>query len=134
MKRFAICGLVALMVLSFGLTLRVARAADEAAKMPEMPKPQKEHAWLGQLVGEWAAEGEMFMEPGKPPMKNKGVETARAIGGFWIHAEHKMDVMGQQMTGILTLGYDAEKKKYVGTWVDSMQGHMWKYEGTVDAG
>ena len=34
--------------------------------------------------------------------------------------------------GVQTIGYDAEQKAYVGTWVDSMTGHMWKYKGSVD--
>ncbi|HOF88403.1 MAG TPA: DUF1579 family protein, partial [Armatimonadota bacterium] len=34
-----------------------------------MPKPQKEHAWLHKMVGEWVAEGEGVMEPDQPPMK-----------------------------------------------------------------
>jgi hypothetical protein len=134
MKRFAVSAFVVLAILSAGRAVRISRAADDAAKAPPaMPAPEKEHEWLAQLAGEWAAEGEMFMEPGKPPIKNKGVETARAIGGFWIVAEHKMDFMGQPMTGILTLGYDAEQKKYLATWIDSMTGHLWKYDGTVDA-
>ncbi len=36
------------------------------------------------------------------------------------------------MTAIQTLGYDPKAKKYVGTWVDSVMDHMWKYEGTLD--
>ncbi len=36
------------------------------------------------------------------------------------------------MVGVQTIGYDAAKKKYVGTWVDSMTDFMWKYEGSVD--
>jgi hypothetical protein len=34
---------------------------------------------------------------------------------------------------VLTLGYDPQKQKYIGSWVDSMTSHMWKYEGTVNA-
>ena len=36
------------------------------------------------------------------------------------------------MTAVQMIGYDSEKKKYVGTWVDSMMNHMWRYEGSVD--
>jgi hypothetical protein len=40
--------------------------------------------------------------------------------------------MGTPMTAIQTIGYDAQKKRYVGTWIDSMLGYLWKYTGTVD--
>lgn len=99
----------------------------------EMPKAQKEHEWLAQLVGEWDTEAEMVMEPGKPPMKSKGTESGRKFGDFWVILEHKSDMMGQPFSGILTLGYNTEKKAYVGTWVDTMGGVMWQYTGSVDA-
>ena len=54
------------------------------------------------------------------------------LGGFWLVSESKANPMGMQMHAIQTIGYDPQAKKYVGTWVDSMMNHMWKYEGTVD--
>ena len=36
------------------------------------------------------------------------------------------------MKSIQMIGYDTNKKKYVGIWADSMINHMWHYEGTVD--
>jgi hypothetical protein len=101
--------------------------------MPEFPKPVKEHEWLQQLAGEWTAESEITMDPTKTPMKKKGTESSRMIGGFWLQAENKSDFMGQPFTGLLTLGYSPEKKKYIGTWIDSMTSTLWTYEGTVDA-
>jgi Protein of unknown function (DUF1579) len=95
--------------------------------------PEKEHEWLQQAVGEWDVETEITMEPGQPPIKTKGTEKVRAIGGFWTIAEINGNFMDMTFTGVLTLGYDPEKKKYVGTWIDSMNNYMWKYVGSVDA-
>jgi hypothetical protein len=98
-----------------------------------MPSPGPAHAWLQQFVGEWETETEAMMEPGKPPMKTTGTETVRPLGQFWTVSEIKSTMMDKPFMGNLTLGYDAEKQKYVGTWVDSMTGKLWEYEGTVDA-
>lgn len=102
-----------------------------AQEFPELPQPVKAHEWLTQLEGEWEYDAEMYME-GQEPLKTKGTEEVRAIGGFWILAENKADFMGQPFTGLLTLGYDVEEKQYVGTWADSMSGYLWKYEGSLD--
>lgn len=107
-----------------------ATAADE---FPKLPPPQKEHEWLQQLVGEWDSESEMTVEPGKPTFKWKGTESVRSLGGFWIVGENKATIMDKPMSAILTLGYDPEKKKYTGTWVDSHTSYMWKYVGTLDS-
>lgn len=104
-----------------------------AQEMPEMPKPQSEHKWLQQFVGEWESEMECNMSPDKEPMKNKMTEKARSLGGFWLVSEGTGEAMGAPFTSILTLGYDPGKKKFIGTWVDSMMGQMWKYEGTLAA-
>ncbi|HEY2786608.1 MAG TPA: DUF1579 domain-containing protein [Fimbriiglobus sp.] len=105
-----------------------------SATAQEIPKPTitKEHEWLKQLEGEWITESEAVMEPGKPPLKFKGTETVRSLGGLWYVAEMKTEMTGTAMMGQMTVGYDAEKKKYVGTWVCNMDPEMMTYEGTVD--
>lgn len=103
-----------------------------AEEMPEMPKAQKEHAWLRQLAGKWNAETEVFMEPGKPPMKMTGQEHGRMIGDFFYMGEITGKIFEMPYTGICTLGYDADAKEYVGTWIDSVNGFMWHYQGKVD--
>lgn len=104
-----------------------------AAEMPAMPKPVAEHEWLKQFVGEWDIETEIFMEPGKPPVKMKGTESAKMLGGFWVVGENQGEMMGAPFTGIMTFGFDPQKKKYTGTWVDSNTSALWQYLGTVDA-
>ena len=100
---------------------------------PQLPGPEKEHEWLKQLVGEWEMESEMIMVPGQPPHKTKGKESVRAIGGLWVVSELTHESPMGPMTALMTLGYDPQKKKYIGTWIDSMMNHMWHYDGTLDA-
>jgi Protein of unknown function (DUF1579) len=134
MKKLITAGLGFVMILTGAAIL--AAAVDESKKNVQseefkMPEPQKEHKWLQQMVGQWDADIEVY-EPNKPVQKSKGSESVRMIGGFWMLAEDKGMVMDKPFTGILTIGYDTDKKKYVATWVDSMNNYLWKYEGTVD--
>jgi hypothetical protein len=102
----------------------------------EISTPQKEHKWLEKMVGEWTSEAEMTTEPGKPQEKCSGTESVRSLGGLWVLAEGhgEMPGGGGPATMMLTLGYDPQKKKFVGTWVGSMMTHLWVYSGTLDAG
>jgi hypothetical protein len=100
----------------------------------EQAEPQREHQWLQKLVGEWTFEGEASMEPGKPPEKSTGSESVRSLGGLWILAEGRAEMPdGGVMTSMMTLGYDPNRKRYVGTFVASMMTHLWLYDGGLDA-
>ncbi len=118
---------------SLALVLAIGAAMRAAEAPPKMPDPAKEHLWLQQFVGQWEANVEMYMEPGKPPQVSKGQETVRSLGEFWTVADFKGTFTDKPFTGMMTLGYDPQKKKYVGFWVDSASSQLWKYEGTVDA-
>ena len=97
-------------------------------------EPQKEHQWLQKLLGEWTFEGEATMEPGKPPEKFKGTERVRSLGDLWVLAEGEGECPSSgPATTMMTLGYDPQKKRYVGTWVGSMMTHLWVYAGVLDA-
>jgi Protein of unknown function (DUF1579) len=101
---------------------------------PMKIEPQKEHQWLQRLVGEWTCEGEAVMEPGKPPSKWKSTETVRSLAGLWFLADGHGDTPdGGTAKTMMTLGYDSQKKRYVGTFIGSMMTNMWVYEGTVDS-
>jgi len=96
-------------------------------------KPAKEHEWLQKLVGNWTSEMECVMGPDQPPMKSKGTESVRSIGGLWTMGEGKGDTPdGTPVTSFMTLGYDPTKRRFVGTFIASMMTHMWVYEGALD--
>jgi len=74
------------------------------------------------------------MGPDQPPSKNSGVETVRSLGGLWTVGEGVGEMPeGGEARSIMTLGYDPETKKYVGTFIASMMTYLWTYEGAVDA-
>ena len=103
-------------------------------EMPPMPKPGPEHELFKEDVGTWDAVVETYMEPGAPPSKSKGVETNTiGCGGLCLITEFKGE-MGPGVTfhGHGTATWDAAKKKYVGSWVDSMSTSLMISEGTWD--
>jgi hypothetical protein len=96
-------------------------------------KPQREHEWLEQLVGEWTFEAEASMGPGQPSMKSAGTESVRSLGGLWIVAEGRhTSPDGTAATTIMTVGYDPAKKAYVGSWIGSMMTFLWVYDGSMN--
>ncbi len=102
-----------------------------AQEAPQFPEPTEQHKWLEKFVGDWESESKGSMGEGQPEMKCTGSMKSRMLGGFWVVSEMKADMMGTPMNGVQTIGYDVEKKQYIGTWVDSMFGHMWHYKGSV---
>jgi hypothetical protein len=98
------------------------------------PEPQRQHQWLTRLVGKWTFETECKMGADQPPMKFGGSEVVRSLGGLWMLAEGETEMPGGG-TGqtIMTLGYDPQSERFVGTFIGSMMTHLWPYNGTLDA-
>jgi hypothetical protein len=101
------------------------------AQGPPVPQPGPEHEMLKKDVGTWDATVEMLM-PGAPPSESKGTETISMLGPFWQLSEFKSEFMGQPFEGRGATGYDPAKKKYVGTWVDTMTPGYYTVEATYD--
>ncbi|MGE3270063.1 MAG: DUF1579 domain-containing protein [Chloroflexota bacterium] len=96
--------------------------------------PQKEHAWLERMVGEWEFEHEAVMGPDQPTMKTKGTERVYSLGGLWVIGESTCQMPdGDNSEMRITLGYDPLKQKFVGSWYGTMMTSFWVYEGTLDA-
>lgn len=96
-------------------------------------EPQKEHQWLNRFIGEWSSETEYIMGSDQTPSISKGSEVVRSLGGIWIvmEGESEMPDSGIGRT-LMTLGYDPQSDRYVGTFIGSMMTHLWLYNGSLD--
>ena len=104
-----------------------------APQMPAGPQPGPEHKLLATDAGTWDAVVEMVAEPGKPPMKGKGVEVNTVgCGGLCLISDFKGEAMGAPFHGHGMTTWDPAKKKYTGSWTDSMSVGMSVAEGTYD--
>ncbi len=102
---------------------------------PMPAQPQKEHQWLQKLTGKWTYEIEVLMGSDHPVEKSTGTEIVRSLGELWILAEGQGEMPGcGQATTLMTLGYDSQKQRYVGTWIGSIMTYLWQYDGELDAG
>jgi Protein of unknown function (DUF1579). len=109
-------------------------APTASAQMPEPPKPGPEHAILAKDAGTWDAVIEMGGAGGAPAMSSKGVEVGTVgCGGLCLVVEFNAELMpGMPFSGRGLTIYDAKKKKYVGSWSDSMSGTLQISESTYD--
>ena len=113
--------------------IAVGTASVEARQAPPMPKPGPEHELLKMDVGTWDAVVEFIPGPDAPPITSKGVEVnTLGCGGRCLVTEFKGDMMGSTFVGHGLMTWDTAKKKYVGSWSDSMSGGLASTEGTFD--
>jgi hypothetical protein len=124
MERSFSCTALVLVLLAVALP-RVASAEDYT-------KPTKEHEEMAEDVGTWDADVSMWMSPDGEPMKSKAVETNEMMGKLWLISKFEGDFGGEKFEGASATSYDPIKKKYVGSWVDTMSPFKMDLEGTYD--
>ena len=118
------------------LTVLAATTAGAAAQQaPPMPKPGPEHALFKIDVGTWDAVVEASPGPGVPPATSKGVEVNTiGCGGLCLISDFKGELMpGTPFHGHGITTWDVVKKKYTGSWTDSMSQGLLIGESTWDA-
>jgi hypothetical protein len=113
-----------------------APSAEQQAMMEAWQKaatPGAPHARLKAMAGTFDAVTRMWMQPGAAPQESKGKSENKLIfDGRFLHQEFKGTMMGQPFTGIGYTGYDNTRKKYVGSWMDSMGTSLTYSDGTAD--
>jgi hypothetical protein len=119
------------LLMSFALSLVPVLAV---AQMPPQPTPGPEHAILKEDVGTWDASIELVMPgaPATPPSKGVEVNTM-GCNGLCLITDFKGELMGGPFQGHGVSTWDPTKKKYVGSWSDSMAPGLAVTEATYDA-
>ena len=97
-------------------------------------KPTDEHRILAQEEGTWDATIKSFTAgPDVKPMISRGTEVNTVMtGGLWVLSQFDGDFGGMKFEGRGQFGYDPVKKKYVGTWIDSLSPNLSVLEGSYD--
>ena len=107
---------------------------EAMAKMMALGSPGPDHKVLNDVVGKWNAHVKFWMDPSAPAGESEGTsECEWILGDRFIRESHKGTMMGMPFEGTGLQGYDNMKKKYVGTWADSMGTSIMVTEGTWDA-
>lgn len=108
-------------------------SAGLMAQDPPVSAPTIEHQILQNDVGVWDAKIRLFVNgPDTDPVVVTGVETNKMLGDYWLMSELEYDLSGQMMIGRGQFGFDANKKKFIGTWCDSSSPYMNYLEGEWD--
>jgi Protein of unknown function (DUF1579) len=97
-------------------------------------KAGPEHQAMEPLVGTFNAKIKFWQEPGKPPHESDGVMVRKWImGGRFLQEDFDGSFAGAGFKGLGLMGYDLQKKKYLGTWIDSMSTGIAVMESTYDS-
>jgi hypothetical protein len=102
----------------------LALVALPAVARSQEAKPGPEHQKLKKFEGDWDATVSFMGSDSKATATYK-----MDLGGLWLFLSFHGEFAGQKFEGRGTTGYDPIKKKYVGTWVDSMSPSLTVTEG-----
>ena len=112
------------------------KEADPEAMMAAYEKaatPGEHHRLLQKHVGKWNLTLKSWGTPDGQPMESTGTAEIKSIlGDRYIQTSVTSNMMGKEFTGLGTTGYDNARKKFVGTWIDSMSTGLMTSEGTTD--
>jgi len=101
----------------------------------DVPKPGPEHKMLAGLAGTFKAEVKMMDPTGSgKSLESKGtMKRSVILDGRYVKEDFAGEFLGQKFKGMGLVGYDTNKKKFVGAWMDTMSTGIMTSEGTYDA-
>lgn len=124
------------MRLSMGLLRVIVVVSILGASAMAQPgtKATDEHKVLARYEGTWDGTVKSFAAgPDAEPMVSKATEVNTVLpGGLWMVSKFDGDFGGMKFEGRGQFGYDPAKKKYIGSWIDSLSPTMSILEGSYD--
>ena len=94
----------------------------------ELATPNKHHAFLNQMSGDWTTTSSVM---GMPPSTGTASYTM-ILGNRYLDGMHDGDYMGVSFVGRLTIGYDNYKHKFIASFIDNLGTSMRVAEGMLD--
>jgi Protein of unknown function (DUF1579) len=89
---------------------------------------------LRQREGTWDVTTEIQASANSAKIVSKGTQTNRlGVGGVWLVSDFEGEIGGHPLNGHAITGFDPQKSKYEGVWVDSAGRHITLVEGTYDS-
>ena len=83
-------------------------------------KPGEHHKHLKMMAGTWDFKSKFYSVPGQI-VEMSGVELAKMQpGGLWLISDFTGKLMGMPFHAHALMGYETHRKKYTGTWSDSL--------------
>jgi hypothetical protein len=142
--RVSVAGLVVAVVAM--LAVAGLAGAQEGEKPKLTPEQQAEmEAWmkvgtpgamhkaLEPTIGSWTVKATSWQTPGGPPQTGTGTAVdSWVLGGRFVKEDFDGEFGGMKFQGLGYTGYDNLKKKYVGTWMDTMGTMVMVMTGTAD--
>jgi len=118
-----------------GLPLAAQDEADPMAAMMKLAAPGEHHRHMAKLAGEWKAVSKMWLDPAAAPVESTGtMQLTPILGGRFMQSQYKGPLMGMEFNGIGLDGFDNQKQKHIGLWVDNMGTMMMTFEGACSDG
>ena len=79
--------------------------------------PTEQHEQLMKKVGSWKVACQYFL--GGETVTADGTDRQESLGAFWTVGHFRCEMMGTEILGLATTGFDPVTGKYTGTWQDS---------------
>lgn len=98
----------------------------------DLQPPSPQHHWLKQLVGQWSIAASCTMPDGSNQQTTAN-ESVRMLGEYFAVATLTGHMPGcdMEIETILTLGYDTDKQRFVGSWIGTPMPKLVIYEGSL---